>query len=210
MTFADSRVQRWIGSLLLVCMFPLATGIPLPESMFRVDSAPYPCQHSACGCVSAERCWASCCCNSDEEKLAWAKANHVQPPAFLVRRVAAATAKSSILGQDSAGPAKRACCAARSSAATASACESSDDKSSQPSGDSPGDCVSERGGFRMLIGAAMNRCQGVEHAIKVLSETVVKSDRPSVAIVAPPYLYSLWQVDEIIESFAASIDPPIP
>lgn len=62
----------------------------------------------------------------------------------------------------------------------------------------------------MLIGAAMNRCQGVEHAIKVLSETVVKSDRPSVAIVAPPYLYSLWQVDEIIESFAASIDPPIP
>jgi len=70
--------------------------------------------------------------------------------------------------------------------------------------------VSQRGGFRMLIGAAMNRCQGVEHAIKVLSETVVKSDRPSVAIVAPPYLYSLWQVDEIVESFAASIDPPIP
>jgi hypothetical protein len=210
MTFADSRVQRLIGSLLLVCMVPLATGIALPKSMFRADSSPYPCQHSACGCVSAERCWNSCCCNTDEQKLAWAKANHVQPPAFLVRRVAAAASKFPILGQDSVGPAKRACCAARSSAVNASACQSSDEKSSQSSDEPSDDGVSARGGFRILIGTAMNRCQGVEHAIKVLSETVVKCDRPSVAAVAPHCLYTLLQVDEIIESLAASIDPPIP
>jgi hypothetical protein len=214
MTFADSRVQRAIASLLLVCMVPLAFGIPLPGSIFRVQSAPFPCQHSACGCASAERCWNSCCCNTDEQKLAWAKANNVQPPAFLVRKVAAATVKSQVSAKDSAGHAKRSCCANRSTNVAGSSCESSESdvaiSTGKASCKTSDDAVSQTGRFRMLIGAAMNRCQGVEHAIKVLSETVVKCDRPSVTNVTPPFLYSLGQFDDIVESLAASIDPPIP
>jgi hypothetical protein len=47
----------------------------------------FPCENCPCGCFNAEFCWDQCCCNSDQEKLAWAIENSVTPPAFLVERV---------------------------------------------------------------------------------------------------------------------------
>lgn len=41
----------------------------------------FACEGHACGCVSAEQCWNSCCCFSVRERLVWATANHVAPPA---------------------------------------------------------------------------------------------------------------------------------
>jgi hypothetical protein len=39
---------------------------------------------SVCGCHSAEKCWRSCCCHTNREKLVWAKRNGIIPPTFVV------------------------------------------------------------------------------------------------------------------------------
>ena len=38
------------------------------------------CEDCSCGCVSADECWANCCCHSLAERLAWAKRNGVAVP----------------------------------------------------------------------------------------------------------------------------------
>lgn len=62
----------------------------------------YPCQHHRCGCRSAEQCWRSCCCFTDAQKLAWARARNVEPPEFVV--VAARLSVAEPAGQG------RSCC----------------------------------------------------------------------------------------------------
>ncbi len=51
-------------------------------------SRPFPCMFSRCGCQSAEQCWRGCCCQSLSERLAWARKNNVEPPAFVLERTA--------------------------------------------------------------------------------------------------------------------------
>jgi hypothetical protein len=78
------RAFRPLFSLACVAALLAATiGIPLPQTSSR-DGAPYPCQHHACGCRTAEKCWRSCCCFSSAEKLAWARRNNIEPPAYAV------------------------------------------------------------------------------------------------------------------------------
>lgn len=60
--------------------------IPLPMTVDKDLTLPFPCQSKGCGCRDAEQCWASCCCHSDAEKLAWAAANGVQPPIWFEAR----------------------------------------------------------------------------------------------------------------------------
>ena len=56
-------------------------GIPLPASVGKYRGVPFPCQDHACGCATAEQCWAGdCCCFTLEEKVAWAAVNDVTPP----------------------------------------------------------------------------------------------------------------------------------
>ncbi|MDQ3331360.1 MAG: hypothetical protein M3552_12015 [Planctomycetota bacterium] len=43
----------------------------------------FPCQGHGCGCQSANDCWFGCCCMSPAQRLAWAKANQIEPPAGL-------------------------------------------------------------------------------------------------------------------------------
>lgn len=58
-----------------------ASGMPLPVLNVRVSDERYPCENHGCGCASAASCWRECCCFSLEQKLAWARANGVTPPA---------------------------------------------------------------------------------------------------------------------------------
>lgn len=70
---------------LLLTVYSLSAvglGIPMPKK--SLGSQAYPCRHGSCGCRSAEQCWKSCCCHTDEEKLAWAAKNGVTPPAYVV------------------------------------------------------------------------------------------------------------------------------
>jgi len=62
---------------------------PLPVLIAKDYSVPYPCQDRACGCQSADECWQSCCCFNDDEKIAWANANGIQPPEWFRARESA-------------------------------------------------------------------------------------------------------------------------
>ena len=62
-------------------------GLPLPIPQFKDVSNPFPCLDRPCGCKTASDCWDHCCCFNDQQKLAWAAENGVEPPRFLVERV---------------------------------------------------------------------------------------------------------------------------
>lgn len=71
-----------VGLALLAYMLT-ALGIPLPAAPPTKDRRqPFPCQDRACGCQNAEECWRHCCCFSPEERLAWAEARGITPPAY--------------------------------------------------------------------------------------------------------------------------------
>ncbi len=59
-------------------------GVPLPSASVKDLSEPFPCMHRLCGCRDAAQCWKSCCCFTDREKLVWAAAQGLEPPAFVV------------------------------------------------------------------------------------------------------------------------------
>ena len=108
--------------LLVATYSATALGIPIPlPSAVEIGGTPFPCQAHRCGCNTAEQCWKSCCCHTNNEKLAWAAAHDVTPPAYVI--VAAA--------RESATPAvSRGCCshnhAPKSAAPTAAASTSTD------------------------------------------------------------------------------------
>ena len=76
--------RNWmrIALVLSVCVAWLAQNsyLDTPIRIVKDISIPFPCQFNGCGCKDAVQCWSSCGCHSDAEKIAWAKANSVQPP----------------------------------------------------------------------------------------------------------------------------------
>ena len=73
--------------LLAVAVFALSLELPTLVTVEKDQTVAFPCQSRPCGCQNADDCWASCCCFSDSEKLAWANANHVTPPAWFMEKV---------------------------------------------------------------------------------------------------------------------------
>ncbi len=79
--------RRLIVFISLAAFISACVGVPLaiPNQAPQKDlSAPFPCQDSICGCMSATQCWKSCCCRSNREKIAWAKKHGVTPPKFVL------------------------------------------------------------------------------------------------------------------------------
>ena len=58
-------------------------GLPLPAAGAKDQSRPFPCQHRACGCLSAGDCWTSCCCFTAAQRIAWAEQHDAEPPQSL-------------------------------------------------------------------------------------------------------------------------------
>jgi hypothetical protein len=91
MAVASQKKLWWrLASKLLVGLALLSftvsgLGIPLPAVSVKDHNVPFPCQDHACGCTSAEQCWRNCCCFTATERWAWAKAHHVEPPAYAER-----------------------------------------------------------------------------------------------------------------------------
>jgi hypothetical protein len=77
--------RRALATVALVCHFFTAFGFPVPApAAHNNGGALFPCQDNPCGCPTAEQCWAGdCCCFTLEEKLAWAEANGIEPPAHV-------------------------------------------------------------------------------------------------------------------------------
>ena len=105
----DRRLtQRRLFSLaVLLGVCASLVPIPLPSNAPRNKdkSTPFPCQNRPCGCRSAEQCWKKCCCFSNSQKLAWARAHRVNAPQY-VHAAAAEESKSPAC--------KQACCSNKS------------------------------------------------------------------------------------------------
>ena len=125
-----------IALLLIVNQIVLCTGLPLPalaQTPQKDRSQPFPCMDRPCGCQNAEQCWHSCCCFSMQEKLAWAEAHHIEPPAYVreeaQREAREATKKRSACCQ--CGNCARsgcAACAAKAAQASPSATKPNNDR----------------------------------------------------------------------------------
>jgi len=73
--------SRWTAT---IAYSILALGIPLPLPSGKTSKEIYPCMNHHCGCQSAEECWRNCCCMTLEERLIWARENHVRPPDYVL------------------------------------------------------------------------------------------------------------------------------
>jgi len=102
--------QHWkrglvsLAVLVSVCasLFPLPVGW---DSRSEKDlSKPFPCQNRPCGCRTADQCWKKCCCFTNAQKVAWAKAQRVRVPEGVVVSAKLESAQS--------GPRKGGCCRA--------------------------------------------------------------------------------------------------
>jgi len=78
--------RRFVSLLVVVSICASFVPVPTarPSGLEKDRSIPFPCQDRPCGCGSAEECWRQCCCYSNAQKLAWAKANGVTPPDFVL------------------------------------------------------------------------------------------------------------------------------
>ena len=101
------RVFRACGWLAVLLYLPVSTGIAVPVAGGKDLSTPFPCMDRQCGCRTAEQCWRSCCCHSLAQRLAWAEANDVEPPAF----VRTASRQSKACCKPNAVPKSKSCCA---------------------------------------------------------------------------------------------------
>jgi hypothetical protein len=81
-TFWRPLRRRLCAGITLVAYLLTALGVPLPAATRKDADQPFPCQDHPCGCQTAEQCWASCCCFSPEERLAWAQTHNVTPPDY--------------------------------------------------------------------------------------------------------------------------------
>lgn len=82
------RLVAVLAAATLACYAAAMWGlIPSRQTVARlasrvISAERYPCESCGCGCTGARECWTTCCCHSDEEKLAWAIRNGVQPPEY--------------------------------------------------------------------------------------------------------------------------------
>lgn len=85
-------LRRLALAALALAHFVVSSGVPIPTAshLRKPTDRPFPCMERPCGCETYEQCWAGdCCCFSMAEKLAWAKANDITPPASARVRPAA-------------------------------------------------------------------------------------------------------------------------
>ena len=118
------QTKRWLG-LALTAIVALAwllqsAHLRLPIEIVKNISIPFPCQFSGCGCSDAVQCWSSCGCHTDAEKIAWAKANSVQPPEWFLEDLKTKTKEASAEDSSCGGCC---CCHSKSKSTTPDAAE---------------------------------------------------------------------------------------
>ena len=110
------RLRLPLGVLVALAYLLANVGFPLPARLTSKPSqVPFPCQHRACGCMSAEQCAQGCCCLSRDQRRAWHVARGLEIPAVLVDAAVPT-------------PAPRACCQQ-----VRSCCESKSTTPTEPS-----------------------------------------------------------------------------
>jgi len=200
------RARRLTGLLLLLSMCASLFPLPLPvrSPAGKDQSRPFPCQDRPCGCMSAAQCWRKCCCFTDREKLAWARANDVTPPAFVV---AAAhkerTAKDTTCGKtchacdgaktgnSSTSTSRPSCCAHRPGQAESAPAQSNDETQDKS---------------RYVLTIAMLRCQGGSLFWNALPWAIV----PVRECAMFPHAPTGWERPGSVVSDMPAPEPPDP
>lgn len=222
-----SRAVRWLVLLahgLVVSGLPLPiaspppAGSPAAHRLAAKDRAqPFPCMDKPCGCSTAEQCFASCCCNSPAELLAWAQAHGLEPAtlAALERRALAAdvaAAPSSCCAAASCAVAPAAGCAA----GAADVCDEYQSLAARPAQEpvsdeeqSADDVALPATGTRMVSLTAMLACQGVLEGF-MAATTALPPPRPCSSAPAMPLVATLVIADDVGSSVVIPGDTPPP
>lgn len=186
-------VRRLVGLLVLVSF--CASFVPLPVSpsptIDKDRSVAFPCQNRPCGCRSAEQCWKGCCCFSNREKLAWAKANRVVPPAYVV---AAAEKESAEPVCHSGG-----CCSAKP---TVSCCS----HKKQVESDEAKVATEEGSSHPFVIGVFMQKCQGQGMFWNSLPWAILPDLNVEINMASPV----VWLSSDSHKAPSCLVEPPDP
>jgi len=154
-----------------------STYVPVPGTTKKDLRVPFPCQDKVCGCRSADDCWASCCCHSDAEKLAWAEKHGISPPRWFTTGISAAAVSAAPAAESKCCQAvAETCCSARSVApdTTAVCCrdEAEDPRDTR-------DCGQETERPNTLVCLKQHRkCQGHDGVFHLEWYYVVRTAQP--------------------------------
>jgi hypothetical protein len=132
---------------------PIGTREPDSASEGKDLSEPFPCQARACGCRSAKQCWKKCCCFTNAQKLAWAKANRVQVPTFVVEAAEREAADKAVVAKSPARKAE-ACCSTTGSCHQQTAAALASVKTLRTAPRS-----------KFVVGIQALQCQGIEQSL---------------------------------------------
>ncbi len=111
-------------ALIAGCLVACSIDYPMPVVVQKDASVAFPCLTRGCGCKNADQCWSSCCCFSDTEKLAWAKANGVTPPDWFTKKMTSEQQTDSRKVAETNQPSSCCCCKSKPSASQSAGKES--------------------------------------------------------------------------------------
>lgn len=225
--FLRTRLSSCVSCCLLIFFTAISLGLPIPKASVRTNRFDvnesgeierFPCENSPCGCRSARRCWDKCCCKSDAQKIAWAKANNVEPPAFLRARVLNASFSKDIVSSDG----KRSCCreSPTAPASTRICCQQAaksrlaqDDISRvvpRSACEKPTLQITKQAGCRFVLLDAYQRCNGIEAFWKLIQISVVEPFPVPVQRDLAPCLGDVISIAAFYASYQEAPDGPVP
>ena len=181
------QIFRKAASLLALAGILMSSlGIVVLPDKRRDSSEAFPCEGGHCGCSSAAQCWQSCCCTSVAERIAWATANDVTPPSFLVELLAAAKDRRVVN--------RSATCCSRSDLQIghAESCELDRDRELPA---------------RAVLLSDLSRCRGLSKYMAIFGAAICEPLPGALAFDFAPVLW-LHTLDESFESPLPS--PPTP
>lgn len=190
--------KQHLTSLVLLAGF-FAALLPIPFS-FSVHapakdrSQPFPCQDRPCACRSAEQCRKTCCCFTPQQKMAWAKRRGLN--SFDMPQVATKTKSSTV-------NTSLKCC----SLAKASKARTVTGKTSIPSDSDHSTPTRQTLRFKMVIGIAAQRCQGVDQSLSGLPIFLVP---PKVELTFTGEPRGERMIPSVERIEAGIIEPPVP
>jgi len=156
------RGRRLICLLLWVSLCAAAVPIPIPVSLTKDQSEPFPCQSRPCGCRTASQCRQHCCCFNREQKIAWAKKNHVAVENVVDGESSLADKLIVSISQKSTSNTSSSQCGtshcSQNAAASSKCCSSTSKSSPQATKSASHDATSDSPEY--VIGWFAERCQG--------------------------------------------------
>lgn len=181
--------------LLLVTHLAVAVGAPIPAIGLISSGERFPCESHGCGCATAQRCWQQCCCYTTAQKLAWARANNVQPPDELEADAPQPTKTQS---------ARRACCSTSQQPAT---CEPTPRKPSACEAPAEEVDATPETEFTWQLALQAQRCRG-QAGTWLHAEPSLLPPTIEISTIEAPCVERLVLFPESVASRA--IVPPVP